>query len=127
MKERYLSAKRALFDKAYSALNDKQREAVYAVDHPLLILAGAGSGKTTVLVKRIGFILKYGNAYHNDQIPMGLCEGDVERLESALALSAEEIMEILPEFSVSPYLSILIIIGGTDIPQIYAGTSPSQL
>ncbi len=102
MKQRYLSAKRALFDKAYGALNDRQREAVYTVDHPLLILAGAGSGKTTVLVKRIGFILKYGDAYHSEQVPAGLCEADVARLESALSLSTEEIMEILPEFSVSP-------------------------
>ena len=68
-KEEYLKLKRALFDKCYASLNSKQREAVYTVNNPLLILAGAGSGKTTVLVKRIVFIMKYGNAYLTDYVP----------------------------------------------------------
>ena len=41
---RYLAAKRALFDKVYSNLNERQREAVFTVNDPLLVLAGAGSG-----------------------------------------------------------------------------------
>ncbi len=100
--ERYLSAKRALFDKVYGRLNDKQREAVYTVNRPLLILAGAGSGKTTVLVRRIGFILKYGNAYRSDFVPNGVDEADIARIEAAASLSHEEISEILPEFSEDP-------------------------
>ena len=101
-KERYLSAKRALFKKAYGMLNDKQREAVYTVNHPLLILAGAGSGKTTVLVKRIGFILKYGDAYWSEYMPPKTDETDIVRLEAAISLSTQEVMDILPEFSENP-------------------------
>ncbi len=100
--ERYLSAKRALFDKVYGALNDRQRQAVYTVNSPLLILAGAGSGKTTVLVKRIGFILKYGNAYLSDRVPSDVGEEEIADLEKAALLSPEEIAEILPEFSENP-------------------------
>ena len=73
-KQRYLKIKRALFDKVYSDLNREQREAVFTVKNPLLILAGAGSGKTTVLVKRIAFIIKYGNAYYNDYVPENITD-----------------------------------------------------
>ena len=47
-------------------MNDMQRQAVFSVNGPLLILAGAGSGKTTVLINRIAYMIKYGNAYLSD-------------------------------------------------------------
>ncbi len=102
--KRYLAAKRRLFDKVLSEkLNDKQREAVVTVNGPLLVLAGAGSGKTTVLVNRITHVIRFGNAYLSDRVPEGVTEGDVLAMEAALTLPNSVIeADILPEFITEP-------------------------
>ncbi len=100
---RYLAAKKALFDKVFGKkLNSEQLRAVFTVNGPLLVLAGAGSGKTTVLVNRISYIIKYGNAYFSEYIPEGVSDFSVEMLEKALSFSHEDIEEILPQFIYEP-------------------------
>ncbi len=64
----YIQIKRLALSKYFSNLNEKQREAVFTVDGPVLILAGAGSGKTTVLVNRIANMIYFGNAYYDESI-----------------------------------------------------------
>ena len=102
LREAYLSQKRALFDKYYEKLNDKQREAVYQVNGPLLILAGAGSGKTTVLVNRLAHIIRYGDAVHADLVPTDVSEETIEELKRAGDLPHEELGEYLTRFAVNP-------------------------
>ena len=99
LNDRFLQAKRKLFDRIFDHLNDKQREAVYTVNGPLLILAGAGSGKTTVLVNRIGYMIRYGNTYHSDRVPAFVTEQDVKELEDAVSLPKEEAEALLDRYS----------------------------
>ena len=106
LKKRFLKVKRSLFEAYYDKLNEKQQEAVFSVDGPLLVLAGAGSGKTTVLVNRIAHILNFGNAYYTDELLNGLDEATVLTLEniynSVLAVSKDDLKNLLKNFAYNP-------------------------
>ena len=65
-KEQVIDIRKRVMEKEFSRMNDRQKEAVFQVNGPLLILAGAGSGKTTVIVNRIANLIRFGNAYHSD-------------------------------------------------------------
>ena len=93
----FTKAKKEAFDRLYKDLNDRQKEAVYSVNGPLLVIAGAGSGKTTVLVNRISHIINYGDAYY-DTTPAGI-DGGVEELLSA---DGDKLSEILKKYACSP-------------------------
>ncbi len=110
MKNKFQQAKQGLFNKLYDNLNEKQREAVFSVNGPLLILAGAGSGKTTVLVERIAHMIRFGDSYYADA-PESITQADIEELENAVSLSKEQIAEVLDKYAVGqvPAWSILSI------------------
>ncbi|MBE6791466.1 MAG: ATP-dependent DNA helicase PcrA [Ruminococcaceae bacterium] len=79
-----LSLRRQIIEKDFMRMNSMQFKAVTTVKGPLLILAGAGSGKTTVLVNRIINLIKYGNAYNSDRINTGFTENPEEMLKRYL-------------------------------------------
>ena len=88
--QRYRAAREQILAREFSRMNDRQREAVFHTQGPLLILAGAGSGKTTVLVNRIANLIRYGDGATSEKIPAGLSEDDVAFLEAFAQGTAAE-------------------------------------
>lgn len=90
---RYKSAVQKYLNLYFSNLNSMQKQAVFQTFGPVLILAGAGSGKTTVLVNRVKYMLKFGNAYHRDYESALISDEDLSLLEKAAEglLSGEEL------------------------------------
>ena len=90
----FTDLRRKLIEKEFSRMNDMQKEAVFNVNGAVLILAGAGSGKTTVLVNRIAYLIKYGNAYHSDFSYRVPTENDCNLLEKYINEGGEVPFEI---------------------------------
>ena len=81
----YLALRDQYIEARFARLNPVQRQAVFATEGPLLILAGAGSGKTTVLVNRIANIIRFGSAHGSRELPRTVTEADLNDLRTAVA------------------------------------------
>ena len=102
--KRFVEARKNIVRSDFEKLNNKQREAVLATEGPLLILAGAGSGKTTVLINRIANLLKYGCASDSDRLPD---VADEEMLQKLLQ-GGEEAKELAALDPVAPWRILAI-------------------
>ena len=80
--ERYIAARRAVIAGDLRRLNPMQRQAAMTTEGPLLLLAGAGSGKTTVLIQRVYNLLTYGRGSDSTEVPDWATEEDLAFLES---------------------------------------------
>ena len=64
--KRYAALRRAALEKYFSNVNPMQQKAVFQTEGPVLLLAGAGSGKTTAVISRVANLVAFGKGYHSD-------------------------------------------------------------
>lgn len=78
----FIVARREYIAQQFADLNPMQKEAVLTTDGPLLLLAGAGSGKTTVLINRIANLIRFGRGSDSQDVPDTVTEDDIAFLQS---------------------------------------------
>ena len=90
LEQRFLAARRAAIAADFQKLNPRQLEGVLTTEGPLLLLAGAGSGKTTVLINRVANLLRYGRGSDSREIPVPVTEDEAAFLEAYVREPAED-------------------------------------
>ncbi|MEX0672903.1 MAG: ATP-dependent DNA helicase [Candidatus Paceibacterota bacterium] len=72
------------FDQAYAKLNTKQKEAVDAIEGPVMVIAGPGSGKTQILSMRVGNILNQTDAFPSNILCLTFTESAAANMRERL-------------------------------------------
>ena len=83
--EKFIELRKQVIEKQFGKMNAMQRSAIFHTQGPLLVLAGAGSGKTTVLVNRIANIMQFGGAYYSGDFCRPVTQDDIDAIEAYLA------------------------------------------
>ncbi len=86
----------------FGFLNPMQQKAVYSVKGPILILAGAGSGKTSVLINRISNMVRFGQSYNNQYFPSDVDYELFQKLENAVKNKTQLTFEEENKIATSP-------------------------
>ena len=102
--QEFFTLRRSIMQRDFSHLNSEQQKACFQATGPLLILAGAGSGKTTVIVNRIACLIKYGDAYHSNFVPH-LNDAQEKLLRDAASGGeiADEVADLIAHNRVRPW------------------------